>query len=401
MSKNHDGENWPYHEDVHGDLVACSTNPCRLHGGNDIMADSLADAYKSMYDEVRNENAELKKNIEQEHREWSIPGFEASELCDNLVDYASEMGMRNNHVDSSNLTEGEQVFRLQDGSYVSAKEIEEKFSEEDMHRLIITANGYDRDDELADHWNDRTWLDKHASEALERRARDKEDGTTLGVSVMRMPSPEQWSQETGRPVEEYPALSENDKKHITSYFRRGGASMQKRSEKIHSDMSTESRNLYGEDDGTEDARASHKKANMMAWSAIGQDALLNHSPNSIWQHVDDDGIDHMMVSHGDDTVVHNAAVKSIQASSEDLIPIGFDDPQVIDTDDGVLIINGRSKTDVHISSDKGTRIDWSTHDDKGGTMNGSGSGSITGDGEHITRNDMLKAIRTSLAGTER
>ena len=194
MSRNHDGENWPYHEDVHGDLVACSTNPCRLHGGSDVMADSLADAYKSMYDEARSENTELRKSIEQERRRWSIPGFEAAELCDNLVDYASEMGMRNNHVDSSNLTEGEQVFRLQDGSYVSAKEVEEKFSEEDLRRLIITANGYDRDDELADHWNDRTWLDKHASEALERRARDKEDGTTLGVSVMRMPSPEQWSQ---------------------------------------------------------------------------------------------------------------------------------------------------------------------------------------------------------------
>jgi hypothetical protein len=364
------------------------------------MADSLADAYKSMYDEVRNENAELKKNIEQEHREWSIPGFEAVELCDNLVDYASEIGMRNNHVDSSNLFEGEPVVRLPDGSYMSAQEAEDKFSTEDFHRLAITANGYDSDDELANHWNDRNWLDKHASSALSRRAHDTDDDTTLGLSVTTMPSPEQWAQETGRPIEEYPALSEQDRNDKTSYFRRGGLSMQKRNERIHSDMSTDSRNLHDEDDGSEASHASYKKSNMMAWSSIGQEALLNHSPNSIWQHVDDDGIDHMMVSHGDDTVVLSAAVKSVQASSEDMIPDGFKNPQVVDTDNGVMIINGDSQTDVHVSSDGGTRISWSTHDANGRTMHGRGSGNITGDGEHITRNDMLKAIRTSLANTE-
>lgn len=400
MSKNHDGENWPYHEDVHGDLVACSTNPCRLHGGNDIMADSLADAYKSMYDEVRNENAELKKNIEQEHREWSIPGFEAVELCDNLVDYASEIGMRNNHVDSSNLFEGESVIRLPDGSYISAKDAEEKFSVEDFNRLTITANGYDSDGELALHWNDKSWLDKHASESLYRRSQDKDDDTTLGLSVMAMPSPEQWSQDTGRPVEEYPALSEQDKNDMTSYFRRGGMSMQRRNERIHADMSTDSRSLHDEDDGSDAANASYKRANMMAWSEIGQNALLNHSPNSIWQHVDNDGIDHMMVSHGDDAVVRSAAIRSVQESAVDMVPLGFDNPQVLDTDDGVMITNGDYQTDVHVSSDGGTRISWSTHDANGRTMHGRGSGNITGDGEHITRNDMLKAIRTSLANTE-
>lgn len=45
MSVNHKGENWPYHEDNNGNMVACASNPCRLHGGNDIMASSPEEAY--------------------------------------------------------------------------------------------------------------------------------------------------------------------------------------------------------------------------------------------------------------------------------------------------------------------------------------------------------------------
>ena len=36
---------WPYHEDPHGDWVACSNNPCKLHSGGDIMATSPEDAF--------------------------------------------------------------------------------------------------------------------------------------------------------------------------------------------------------------------------------------------------------------------------------------------------------------------------------------------------------------------
>ena len=36
---------WPYHEDPHGDWVACSSNPCKLHSGGDIMATSPEDAF--------------------------------------------------------------------------------------------------------------------------------------------------------------------------------------------------------------------------------------------------------------------------------------------------------------------------------------------------------------------
>ena len=36
---------WPYHEDRHGNWVACSSNPCKLHSGGDIMASSPEDAF--------------------------------------------------------------------------------------------------------------------------------------------------------------------------------------------------------------------------------------------------------------------------------------------------------------------------------------------------------------------
>ena len=43
MAGKHNGE-WPYHEDPHGNWVACSNNPCKLHSGGDIMASSPEDA---------------------------------------------------------------------------------------------------------------------------------------------------------------------------------------------------------------------------------------------------------------------------------------------------------------------------------------------------------------------
>ena len=46
MSKNnsHNGENWPYHEDPHGNMVPCESNPCTLHGGSDVYATSAEEA---------------------------------------------------------------------------------------------------------------------------------------------------------------------------------------------------------------------------------------------------------------------------------------------------------------------------------------------------------------------
>ena len=44
MAKKTKGE-WPYHEDPHGNWIACSIKPCKLHSGGDIMATSPEDAF--------------------------------------------------------------------------------------------------------------------------------------------------------------------------------------------------------------------------------------------------------------------------------------------------------------------------------------------------------------------
>ena len=49
---NHHGENWPYHENRNGDMVACASNPCRIHGGSDIIATSPEEAARIRYDGI-------------------------------------------------------------------------------------------------------------------------------------------------------------------------------------------------------------------------------------------------------------------------------------------------------------------------------------------------------------
>lgn len=45
MMTKHEGE-WPYHEDKHGNMVPCQSNPCRRHSGGDIMAANPEEAYR-------------------------------------------------------------------------------------------------------------------------------------------------------------------------------------------------------------------------------------------------------------------------------------------------------------------------------------------------------------------
>jgi hypothetical protein len=48
--KSHQGENWPYHESAKGDMVPCASNPCKIHGGSDIIATSPEEAYERKYE---------------------------------------------------------------------------------------------------------------------------------------------------------------------------------------------------------------------------------------------------------------------------------------------------------------------------------------------------------------
>ena len=62
--KTHNGESWPYHKDAKGNMVACASNPCRLHGGKDVMATSTEQAY-----EIVNENSMVGLQTSQQEPE--------------------------------------------------------------------------------------------------------------------------------------------------------------------------------------------------------------------------------------------------------------------------------------------------------------------------------------------
>lgn len=44
-NNNKKGGDWPYHEDPNGNMKPCASNPCKLHGGNDVYASSPDEAY--------------------------------------------------------------------------------------------------------------------------------------------------------------------------------------------------------------------------------------------------------------------------------------------------------------------------------------------------------------------
>ena len=63
-NNSHKGENWPYHEDKNGNMVPCASNPCKLHGGTDIMATSPEDATAKKYDSENAWGFKAKKTTE-------------------------------------------------------------------------------------------------------------------------------------------------------------------------------------------------------------------------------------------------------------------------------------------------------------------------------------------------
>lgn len=395
MSNQHDGENWPYHENKNtGEMTACASNPCKIHGGSDIMASSLAEAYKTKYDETRQENSELKKQLGMDDSGNSIDISESEELMDNLLNNALDKGMRNNHVDTSNLHEGQSVIMLPDGSYISSEDAEKDFSTDDFNRLVISGNEYFSDEELAQHWNDSVWLDSKASESLYRRGNDKDTSITRGISVMRMPSQDEWhKQHPTMDINEYPAMTAHEEGHITDYYKRGAAVMDARNASIYSDMSQEAAELYPNDDGTSESHDAHIKANMMAWSDIGSKALLEHNPSAIWEHVDDDGIDHMAMMHGDNEIVRQNAIRSIQSDMDDNLPYYM---ETDDGSDGFIVKDGNESINVHIDTikDKGTKVYWDIPSD-----NGSGSASFISNGDDSNREHLYSRMRPSLSAS--
>lgn len=322
--KNHDGENWPYHENKRTHkMVPCASNPCTLHGGDDVMATSLEEAYVKRMAEKDNENKGLKKQLGMTSAQpapvipISIPSDEAEEILDEYVNRALEIGSHNASIANSPIMEGEEVIRLSDGSYIARDELNEDFHDANaFNRLAITMNDYNDSTDLHNHWNDDDWLKEHAESDMKRRALEGPDDITIGFSVVTMPSPKQWSDETGKDISEYPARASNE--NDTDYYKRGAAQLEKRAAKVSNDLTPEASHLYPDDDGTPEAAKAHRTANMLAWSNMGMKALVSKNPAMIWEHVDNDGIDHMNSRlDGDDRkIVNDVAWKTLSSDIE-------------------------------------------------------------------------------------
>lgn len=312
---SHDGEEWSYHEneDTH-EMVPCDAHPCKVHGGSDVVAMSLAEAYRKRLAKLSDENAGLHERIDgmtsEEVDEADMGGASmdegmAVEILDEYVNRASELGRVRSNVYSSDIMEGEDVVRLSDGSYVRLEDIRSEFPDEAFDRLAITMNGYTRDADIAAHWNDADWLHDHAVAAMERRALEGPDDSTIGFSLTRMPSPEQWADETGKPAWRYPARAAGESD--IGYYRRGARVLDEIGVRQATDHTPEIMRLYPDDDGTREAHDAHRLANMLAWSDTGCAALAACNPDAVWEHVDDDGIDHMLAKlHGDGDETENA-----------------------------------------------------------------------------------------------
>lgn len=144
----------------------------------------------------------------------SVDEDTAARMLDEYVNKALELGLSMSHVCNSDIREGEEVIRLSDGSYVKPDDLRRDFPDEAaFYRLAIAMNECLHDADIAAHWNDTAWLHVHAMEAMERRASEDPDDITIGFSLTIMPSPEQWSEDTGKPVWEYPARFDGESDH--------------------------------------------------------------------------------------------------------------------------------------------------------------------------------------------
>lgn len=81
---NNSNSGWPYHEyegkvaSKIGTMVPCKSNPCTLHGGNDVYASSPEEAYEKKYTSSSNSNGLSKKSIFSSNPSLPLKKFRAA-----------------------------------------------------------------------------------------------------------------------------------------------------------------------------------------------------------------------------------------------------------------------------------------------------------------------------------
>lgn len=73
-------ESWPHHQDKHGNWVPCASNPCKMHGGSEVMAKNPEEAFE-------------KANSVS----WGSFGMNMNQKTDNIADNETDNSNANNH----------------------------------------------------------------------------------------------------------------------------------------------------------------------------------------------------------------------------------------------------------------------------------------------------------------
>lgn len=363
MSANHDGVRWPYHEDMRTHrMIPCVERKCSKHAHH-VYAKSLENAYQRMLSEHERELRKLRK--ESNAYKPGITKNEANEIIREYANRAFEIGL-NNTVYNSPITENDDVIRLANNTYLTDKQLRADFDDDSYNRLAIAMNKYDDADELYKNWNDSEWLQSHADADTEKRLLEGPDDKTIGFTYVNMPSPAQWADETGFNIKHYPAKALNES--ITDYYRRGGEQLNELSDDSIDNITW---NLYKHDDGSAEAKAAHRLANMLAWSNKGINSLTILNPDMIWEHVDGDGVDNIIAnitrenSHYDEIrkTAFNIVMSELENSESytetvysyyDLID--FNNTEIVIDNDNVILIS-LNNDDTRVRFDYSS---WST-----------------------------------------
>lgn len=158
----HDGEPWPYHKDVHGNMVPCESNPCTLHGnGGDVMADSVDEAYRITYSTGYS-------GMSGRSPFDDIPGDSDRRITveQMLVSYTEEAdGISSPSPEGLDGSQG--ILHRRDGSYMSVAGAKKRLGGDDAYNRYVIGETDGDNGELADHWTDSAWLEERAARALE------------------------------------------------------------------------------------------------------------------------------------------------------------------------------------------------------------------------------------------
>lgn len=148
---------WPHHQDKHGNWVPCASNPCKMHGGTEIMAKNPEEAFEKA-------NSAFTEFI----KKLNNAGIKLADRTQNDEDIIKELRDNNEYIDDN-----PRCFHVNDD--VSAYDI--------AHALFPDADYGDNDDTM-EALNKRSEAVWHAPSKLTGSTRVPNYAMPAGTNIM-------------------------------------------------------------------------------------------------------------------------------------------------------------------------------------------------------------------------